>query len=84
MDQFARLAIYLEDVVHNPNVDLSKLQLKLERARPAFLSLLNTPPKNQKERAALEKGSSRILTVVSAGQLALHELSSSGALGRRQ
>ncbi|KAI5480028.1 nuclear pore complex protein Nup205 [Pseudohyphozyma bogoriensis] len=57
MDRFARLHAFLEDVLANPPEDVSRLQLKLERARPLFLSLLDTPAKNAQERATLEKGS---------------------------
>ncbi|GAA5853541.1 hypothetical protein JCM8547_002499 [Rhodosporidiobolus lusitaniae] len=62
MDRFQRLATYLETTVANPPAFpdpsvLSKLQLKLERARPAFLDLLDTPAKDQSQRQQLEKGS---------------------------
>jgi len=34
------------------------LQLKLERARPAFLAFLDTPAKDSKQREQLNKGPS--------------------------
>ncbi|GAA5831477.1 hypothetical protein JCM11251_004037 [Rhodosporidiobolus azoricus] len=62
MDRFQRLATYLETTIANPPTQpdpsvLSKLQLKLERARPAFLSFLDTPAKDAQQRQQLEKGS---------------------------
>lgn len=59
MDRFERLHSFLEDILANPQDDpsiVAKLQLKLERARPLFLALLDTPPKEPKERQQLEKG----------------------------
>lgn len=61
MDRFQRLHAFLETLLANPiqqdpAAAVSKLQLKLERARPAFLELLDTPPKSHKERQELEKG----------------------------
>ncbi|GAA5922074.1 uncharacterized protein JCM15063_003177 [Sporobolomyces koalae] len=62
MDRFRRLHTYLETILANPpppqdSQAVSKLQVKLERARPAFLELLDTPGKNQAQRQQLEKGS---------------------------
>ncbi|KAK4058181.1 hypothetical protein OIO90_000920 [Microbotryomycetes sp. JL221] len=60
MDRFQRLQAFLESVLASPANDsalLSKLQLKLERARPHLLDLLDDPPKDAKERQQLDKGS---------------------------
>ncbi|GAA5892450.1 hypothetical protein JCM6882_005619 [Rhodosporidiobolus microsporus] len=62
MDRFQRLVTYLETTIANPPAQLdpsvlSKLQLKLERARPAFLAFLDTPAKDAQQRQQLEKGS---------------------------
>lgn len=57
MDKFKELSFYLEDCTSNPqSSNLSSLQNKLERARPAFLSLLDIPPKNAKERERIGSG----------------------------
>jgi len=61
MDRFHRLHTYLETTLANPpsqqdSQAVSKLQVKLERARPAFLDFLDTPAKNQQQRQQLEKG----------------------------
>lgn len=56
MDQFARLLTALEDCIANPAQPASHLatiQRDLERLRPAFLSLLDTPPKDAAQRALL-------------------------------
>ncbi|GAA5985830.1 hypothetical protein JCM5350_006906 [Sporobolomyces pararoseus] len=58
MDRFSRLHTYLETILANPDPQtVSKLQVKLERARPAFLDFLDTPTKNTQQRQQLEKGS---------------------------
>ncbi|SCV68829.1 BQ2448_950 [Microbotryum intermedium] len=58
MDRFVRLSSFLENCLANPDPSLvSKLQLKLERARPALLDLLDVVPKNNAERQQLEEGS---------------------------
>ncbi|GAA5875841.1 hypothetical protein JCM16303_004016 [Sporobolomyces ruberrimus] len=62
MDRFARLHAYLETTLANPpspqdTQAVSKVQVKLERARPSFLDFLDTPAKNQQQRQQLEKGS---------------------------
>ncbi|GAA5989348.1 hypothetical protein JCM11641_002770 [Rhodosporidiobolus odoratus] len=62
MDRFQRLHAFLESTLANPSTQpdpsvLSKLQLKLERARPAFLDFLDTPPKDSNQRQQLDKGS---------------------------
>ncbi|GAA5896324.1 Nup192p [Sporobolomyces salmoneus] len=59
MDRFSRLHNYLETTLANPAAPdtVSKLQVKLERARPALLDFLDTPAKNQQQRQQLEKGS---------------------------
>ncbi|BGP04990.1 hypothetical protein JCM10049v2_000792 [Rhodotorula toruloides] len=62
MDRFQRLHAYLESTLANPPSQpdpavLSRLQLKLERARLAFIDLLDTPPKDAKQREQLNKGS---------------------------
>ncbi|KAK4054774.1 hypothetical protein OIV83_000698 [Microbotryomycetes sp. JL201] len=60
MDRFQRLQALLESVLASPTGEagvLNKLQLKLERARPHFLDLLDHAPKNATERQQLEKGS---------------------------
>ncbi|GAA6062083.1 hypothetical protein JCM10212_006506 [Sporobolomyces blumeae] len=62
MDRFQRLHTYLETTLANPPSQpdsqvVSKLQLKLERARPTFLDFLDTPGKDQQQRQQLEKGS---------------------------
>lgn len=57
MDQFTRLHRALEDCLANPDqpaTHLAVIQRDLERARPAFLSLLDTPPKDTAQRALLE------------------------------
>lgn len=61
MDRFARLHAYLETTLANPPLPqdtqaVSKVQVKLERARPSFLDFLDTPAKNQQQRQQLEKG----------------------------
>ncbi|GAA5862929.1 hypothetical protein JCM1840_002329 [Sporobolomyces johnsonii] len=62
MDRLQRLQVFLETTLanppdhHDPEV-LSKLQLKLERARPTLLNFLDTPPKDPQQRQRLEKGS---------------------------
>lgn len=61
MDRFQRLHAFLETILANPLQDdpgrmISKLQLKLERARPAFLDLLDAPPKVKEQRQQLEQG----------------------------
>ncbi|KPV78555.1 uncharacterized protein RHOBADRAFT_51011 [Rhodotorula graminis WP1] len=62
MDRFQRLHRFLQHALsnpapaHDPQV-LAKLQLKLERARPAFLAFLDTPAKDAKQREQLNKGS---------------------------
>ncbi|SCZ90945.1 BZ3500_MvSof-1268-A1-R1_Chr1-3g02408 [Microbotryum saponariae] len=57
MDRFVRLSSFLENCLANPEPSLvSKLQLKLERARPALLDLLDLVPKSSTERHQLEKG----------------------------
>lgn len=63
MDRFGRLHTYLETVLANPPASqdsqaVSKLQVKLERARPAFLEFLDTPAKSSQQRQQLEKGQS--------------------------
>ncbi|KDE08259.1 hypothetical protein MVLG_01525 [Microbotryum lychnidis-dioicae p1A1 Lamole] len=58
MDRFVRLSSFLENCLANPDPSLvSKLQLKLERARPALLDLLDLVPKSSTERQQLENGS---------------------------
>ncbi|GAA5919036.1 hypothetical protein JCM1841_003712 [Sporobolomyces salmonicolor] len=70
MDRLQRLHIFLETTLanppdhHDPEV-LSKLQLKLERARPALLNFLDTPQKDPQQRQQLEKGS---FTYVATGE----------------
>lgn len=60
MNRFAKLSAFLENVLANPSLEdstqLSKLQIKLEKARPHLLELLDTPPKDPKQRQQLEKG----------------------------
>lgn len=65
MDRFVRLHSFLEACLTQAEPDpstLSKLQTKLERARPLFLDLLQTPPKDPKERQKLDKGTLMSLT----------------------
>ena len=53
-DRFAQLHHALEDCLANPvqsRSHLANLQRELERARPAFLKLLDTPPKDAAQRA---------------------------------
>ncbi|GAA5979980.1 hypothetical protein JCM10908_001488 [Rhodotorula pacifica] len=62
MDRFQRLRTFLDSALLNPPAEpdaalLSRLQLKLERARPAFLDFLDTPGKDAKQREQLNKGS---------------------------
>ncbi|KAM0793089.1 hypothetical protein ACM66B_000571 [Microbotryomycetes sp. NB124-2] len=61
MDRFQRLQALLESVLASPGTQdagvLSKLQLKLERARPHLLDLLDHAPKDTKQRQQLEQGS---------------------------
>ncbi|BGP12970.1 hypothetical protein JCM10213_006609 [Rhodosporidiobolus nylandii] len=62
MDRFQRLHVLLETTLANPPPSpdpsvLSRLQLKLERARPLFLAFLDTPGKDAQQRQQLEKGS---------------------------
>lgn len=61
MDRFQRLRTFLDSALLNPPAEpdaalLSRLQLKLERARPAFLDFLDTPRKDAKQREQLNKG----------------------------
>ena len=61
MDRFQRLRTFLDSALLNPPAEpdaalLSRLQLKLERARPAFLDFLDTPGKDAKQREQLNKG----------------------------
>lgn len=61
MDRFERLRVFLDSALLNPPATpdaalLSRLQLKLERARPAFLDFLDTPGKDAKQREQLNKG----------------------------
>lgn len=64
MDRFQRLAAFLESTIANPSSspDLARLQLKLERCRPALLDFLDTPAKDQQQRQQLEKGTLLLLT----------------------
>lgn len=64
MDRFQRLHRFLQHALSNPAPAqdpqvLAKLQIKLERARPAFLAFLDTPTKDAKQREQLNKGASR-------------------------
>lgn len=66
MDRFQRLAAFLESTIANPPSSpdpsvFSKLQLRLERARPAFLNLLDTPGTDAQQRQQLEKGAFTLL-----------------------
>lgn len=64
MDRFKELSYYLEDCTSNPqSSNLSSLQNKLERARPAFLSLLDVPPKNAKERERIGSGTGQLVSL---------------------
>ena len=72
--EFERLLSFLEDTLANPLAEpspLPRLHLELERARPAFLSLLDVAPKNAKERESLEKGEHRLQSWTRAGELTM-------------
>lgn len=57
MNRFEELRYQLEEQLSSPDPSqLGKLKQKLERARPAFLALLDSPPKSQKERQRIEAG----------------------------
>jgi nuclear pore complex protein Nup205 len=59
----ADLARYIQDLLANPNPqqDLSELQVQLSKFRPTFFNLLDSPPKNSKEKDELDKGTITIL-----------------------
>ena len=72
--EFERLLSFLEDTLANPLAEpspLPRLHLELERARPGFLSLLDVPPKNPKERESLEKGALPTIVWARARELTL-------------
>ncbi|GAA5994814.1 Nup192p [Rhodotorula paludigena] len=57
-DRFQRLHKFLQNTLANPSADAVPVaQLKLERARSAFLDFLDVPAKDQKQRDQLQKGS---------------------------
>lgn len=58
MESFSQLSTFLEGLISNPGdtQQLAQLNSRLERARPSFLSLLDVPAKNSKEKEELEKG----------------------------
>lgn len=56
-DRFQRLHKFLQNTLANPSADAVPVaQLKLERARSAFLDFLDVPAKDQKQRDQLQKG----------------------------
>lgn len=74
MDRFQRLRTFLDSVLLNPPSApdaalLSRLQLKLERARPAFLDFLDTPGKNTQQREQLNKGMDNLLQPLGGRQV---------------
>ncbi|KAL8292911.1 hypothetical protein RQP46_000605 [Phenoliferia psychrophenolica] len=77
-DQFARLHELLEDCIANPDqphTPLATIQRDLERARPTFLNLLDTPPKDAAQRSLLEqKGEYADVTTGTQGVVASPEL----------
>lgn len=61
MNRFEELRYQLEEQLSSPDPSqLGKLKQKLERARPAFLALLDSPPKSQQERQRIEAGKKSI------------------------
>lgn len=62
MDKFRELASFLEDCLANPDsTTLSRLQHKLEGARPTFLALLDILPKNAKQRERIGSGTGKFI-----------------------